>query len=106
MCPVAFITMQCKLGIVSVHYSAHCVVGSHRKLAVIGTAPSWLPVQPYVCFIVWLHPIRILAGAPESVVKILVFYSGLLGHCQDTYVTTILPSRFTSHSIPRNWCSY
>jgi len=40
-----------------------------------------------------LYPIRILAGAPESMMKILTFYSGLLDHCQDNYVTTILPSR-------------
>jgi len=39
-----------------------------------------------------LYPIRILAGAPESMMKILMFYSGLLGHCQDNYVMTILPS--------------
>jgi len=58
-----------------------------------------------------LYPIRILSGAPESMMKILSFCSGLLGHCQDNYVTTVLPSRLqhvpvlTSHSTPHNWCS-
>ena len=72
----------------------------------------WNCIELVTCATVrMLYPIRILAGAPESMMKILTFYSGILGHCHDNYVTAILPSRLqhvtvlTSHSTPHNWCS-
>jgi hypothetical protein len=53
-----------------------------------------------------LYPIQILAGAPESMMKILTFYSGLLGHCQDNYLTTILPSRLEHATVLTSQSTY
>jgi hypothetical protein len=75
----------------------HCFRSSRRTLGSRFPPQGsrhWNHIELATCATVRvLYHIRILAGAPESMMKILTFYSGLLGHCQDNYITTILPSR-------------
>jgi hypothetical protein len=81
---------------VSGHYAAYWVVGSSRKLAVVELHRAGYLCNHTSTLYSRLYSIRIFAGTPESMVKILTFYSGLLGHCQDNKAATFLPSRYST----------